>query len=164
MTSTPNRQFILIAILMSVFALQTARAEQTQVSVFGTDQFTIQLPSVDREVLIDQVATLRSQLIEHKQALVQFVEDKKLDRRDAIIAVIMPGGLLYAGYKKARYEQTKNELADVSADIESLSDDLLVMQTRAAPTMVAYETIREFPEISRKGVQFAGLNAPSYTR
>ncbi|MGB5261873.1 MAG: hypothetical protein WBO34_15320 [Gammaproteobacteria bacterium] len=136
MTSTPNRLLILIAIFMSVFALQTAHAEQTQVSAPG--QFTIQLPSVDREALIDQVAMLRSQLIEHKQALVQMVAAKKPDGRDAIITVIIPGGLLYAGYKKARYEQAKNDLADVSANIESLSADLLVMQSRAAPTVVAY--------------------------
>ncbi|MGD2055551.1 MAG: hypothetical protein PVJ15_02000, partial [Gammaproteobacteria bacterium] len=56
---------------------------------------------------------------------------------DALITVIMPGGLLYAGYKQARYEQAKNELARVSADIEEYSSDILAMQTGIAPIAIA---------------------------
>ena len=78
-----------------------------------------------------------SRLIQRKQTLVQTVEDKKLDSGDAVITVIMPGGLLYAGYKKARYEQAKEELARVIAEIEEFSDDLLAMQSGSAPVIVA---------------------------
>jgi hypothetical protein len=76
-------------------------------------------------------------LIQRKQELLQMVADKKLDRGDALITVIMPGGLLYAGYKQARYEQAKNELARVSADIEEYSSDILAMQTGIAPVAIA---------------------------
>jgi hypothetical protein len=48
----------------------------------------------------------------------------------------MPGGLLYAGYKKIRYEQAKNELARVSANIEEFSGDLLALQPKSAPVVV----------------------------
>ena len=48
----------------------------------------------------------------------------------------MPGGLLYAGYKKVRYEQAKNELARVSADIEEFSGDILAMQPRSASVAI----------------------------
>jgi len=137
MTRTPHRLYTMIAMFFTAFMLQSAHAEQTLVAVSDTGQFTIQLPTVERAVLIEQVVTLRSQLIEHKQALVQTVENKKLDGRDAVITAIMPGGLLYAGYKKARYEQARNELASVSADIEELSADLLTLQSRSAPTVVA---------------------------
>ena len=40
-------------------------------------------------------------------------------------------------YGKFRYEQAKNKLASVSADIEELSVDLLSLQSRPAPTVVA---------------------------
>jgi len=116
--------------------LQTAHAEQTPVSVVTPGQFIIQLPDIDREALVEQVGALRSQLIQRKQALVQSVGDKKLNGNDAFITVIMPGGLLYAGYKKIRYEQAKNELARVSADIEEFSGDLLAIQSRSAPVVV----------------------------
>jgi hypothetical protein len=97
------------------------------------------LPDVDRELLAEQVSLLRSQLIARKQALVQSVADRQLDGGDALITIIMPGGLLYAGYKKARYEQARNELDRVSADIEEFSGDLLAMQSRSAPVVVALQ-------------------------
>ena len=128
MTKTSNRLFITIALFCSAFMQKAVHAEQILVPVNDPDQFIIQLPDVDRETLIEQVEMLRSQLIQRKQALVQSVADKKLDSSDAIITVLMPGGLLYAGYKKVRYEQAVNELAQVSADIEEFSRDLLAMQ------------------------------------
>jgi hypothetical protein len=117
--------------------LQTAYAEQALVQVTAPDQLTIQLPDIDHEALIEQIRSLRSNLIQRKQALVQIVADKELDSGDAIITAIMPGGLLYAGYKKVRYEQAKKELARVSADIEEFSSDLLAMQSRSAPVALA---------------------------
>ena len=137
MIKTSNRLFITIAIFCTAFMLETANAEQALAPVSTPDQLAIQLPEIDHETLIDQVRTLRSQLIQRKQVLVQMVADKKLDGGDAFITVIMPGGLLYAGYKKARYEQAKNELARVSADIEEFSGDLLAMQSRSAPVAIA---------------------------
>ena len=136
MTKSPNRLFVPIAIFCTTFMLQTAHAEQTPVPVVTPDQFIIQLPDIDREALVEQVGALRSQLIQRKQVLVQSVADKKLNGNDAFITVIMPGGLLYAGYKKIRYEQAKNELARVSADIEEFSGDLLAIQSRSAPVVV----------------------------
>jgi len=132
MTKTSNRLYMSIAFFCTAFMLQTVRAEQAP-----PDLFVTQLPVIDRAALIEQVRTLRSQLVQRKQALVQSVADKKLDRSDAIITAIMPGGLLYAGYKKASYEQAKNDLARVSADIEEFSSDLLAMQSKSAPVVVA---------------------------
>ena len=134
-----RKLFILIAILSTAFVLQAAHAESRPVMIGAPGQFIIQLPDVDREALPEMVRLLRSQLIEHKQALIQMVADKQLDGGDALITIIMPGGLLYAGYKKVRYEQAKNELDRVSADIEEFSGDLLAMQSRSAPVVVALQ-------------------------
>ena len=137
MTKTLNRLFISIAIFCAAFMLQTAHAEQAPVPMSALDQLVIQLPVIDHEALFEQVSKLRSLLIQRKQELVQIVADKKMDGGDAFITAIMPGGLLYAGYKKARYAQAKNELARVSANIEEFSGDLLVLQLRSVPVAVA---------------------------
>jgi len=137
MTKIPNRLCMLIAIFSTAFVLQTARAEQVLVPMSDPHQFALHLPDIDRVALIEQVRILRSQLIQRKQALVQIVANKKLDSKDAIITVIMPGGLLYAGYKTVRYEQAKNELARVSADIEEYTGDIMAMQSTSAPVAVA---------------------------
>ena len=138
MTKTQKRLFNSIVFFLAVFALQTAHAEQVLITSTATDMLVVQFPEVDREVLIEQLGVLRSQLIKRKQALLQNVADKKLDGKDAVITAIMPGGLLYAGYKKVRYEQAKNELDRVSTDIEEYSGDLVAMQSRAAPVAVAW--------------------------
>jgi len=137
MIRVTNRLFNLIAIFLAVFMLQTVHAEQAPMPASTAGVLAIQLPDVDRGVLIEQLRLLRSQLIQRKQALVQIVADKKLDGSDALITAIMPGGLLYAGYKKVRYEQAKSELARISADIKEYSGDLLVMQSGSVPVLVA---------------------------
>jgi tetrahydromethanopterin S-methyltransferase subunit F len=115
--------------------LGSVQAEQAPVT--APDRFAVQLPDVDQEALVEELVKLRSQLIQRQQKLEQLVADKKLDGGDAIITAIVPGGLLYAGYKKARYLQAKHELARVSTAIEEYSSDLLVMEIRAAPVTVA---------------------------
>jgi hypothetical protein len=138
MTLTSNRLFILIAILSAAFTLQTAQAGQTgQAMMVGADQLIIHLPDVDHERLIGQIRTLRSQQIQRKQALMEMVANRKPDGSDAILTVVMPGGLLYAGFKQARYEQAKSELARISADIEESTNDLLAMQSMSESILVA---------------------------
>lgn len=137
MIKSPNRLILCSAIFCTAFSLQTAQADEVLLPVTVQDQPTIQLPEIDRDALIEQVMTLRSQLIQRKQALAESVAENKMDGSDAIISVIMPGGLLYASYKKARYEQAKNELERISADIEEFSGDLLAMQPAPAPVAVA---------------------------
>jgi hypothetical protein len=126
-----------IVIISGVFLLKTAHAEQVLVPVSDPDQFIIQLPNVDRETLIGKIELLRGQLIQRRQALEQVVAENKLDSSDVVITVLMPGGLLYAGYKKVRYEQAVDELAHVSAGIEEFSSDLLAMQSISTPVVVA---------------------------
>lgn len=137
MTRTTNKLIMSFAIFCSAFVLQTAHAGQPLVLITTPGQFVIQLPGVDREALIEQVRTLRSQLIQRKQELVKVIADKKMDSSDALITTIMPGGLIYAAYKKSSYEHSRNELAGINADIEECSNDLLAMQTGAAPVFVA---------------------------
>jgi hypothetical protein len=137
MTRTLNKLFISLAIFCTAFMLQSAHAEHTLPAVAAANPFIIQLPIVDRKALAEQISVLRSQLIERKQALAQIIADNELDSSDALIMTIMPGGLIYAGYKKATCEQAKNELASVSDDIEEFSSDLLAMQTGATSAVIA---------------------------
>ena len=139
MSQTPYRLLFSSIFFCTACMLQTVHAEQTPEPVTTPDPFTIQLPVVDRKALVEQIRTLRSQLIQRKQALVEIIADKKLNNRDVIITIIMPGGLLYAGYRKVRYEQAKNEFARVSADIVEYSSDLLAMHPGPTPALVAQQ-------------------------
>jgi len=135
MIRTLNRLLMSLALSCSAFMLQTAHAEQAPVPLAG--DFFIQLADVDRNALLERVTTLRSQLIQRKQALLQIIADNTLDSSDTFLSVILPGGLLYAGYKKASSEQAKNELANINADIEEFSADLVALQPGSPAVAIA---------------------------
>jgi pyruvate/oxaloacetate carboxyltransferase len=131
-----NKLLLPIAILCTAVALPAAHAEQPQAATGTPGLLAVQLPGVDREELVDLVTTLRSQLILRKQELVQTVEDSHFGGSDAILAAILPGGLLYAGFQKARHEQAREELEQVNAEIEQYSSDILAMQPAPSPVAI----------------------------
>lgn len=106
-------------------------------TMVGPQGFITRLQVVDADTLAEQVQQLRSELIARKQQLVDEVDEKKLDSGDALLTVLMPGGLLYAGYKKAAYERARNDLAEVSEDISEYSRDLVEIGRRVTPVAIA---------------------------
>lgn len=137
MTKLVKQVVMTLAILLSALVLQPTYAGQPQGVRGNPDRFAVQLPAVDREELADLVRALRSQLILRKQELVQAVEDSQFEGNDAVLAAILPGGLLYAGYRKMRHENAMDELARVDAAIQEYSSDILAMQSEAGPVAVA---------------------------
>jgi hypothetical protein len=107
------------------------------VNMTGQEGFVTQLPAVDSGTLVEQLRALRSALIAHKQILAGELEAKQFDSGDAVLALVMPGGLLYAGYKKAAYARAKNNMDEVSENIVAYSDDLAVLQEQLEPITVA---------------------------
>ena len=106
-------------------------------TMVGPQGFITRLQVVDADTLAEQVQQLRSELIARKQQLVDEVDEKKLDSGDALLTVLMPGGLLYTGYKKAAYERARNDLAEVSDDISEYSRDLVEIGRRVTPVAIA---------------------------
>jgi hypothetical protein len=132
-----GKLFALIAIISSVSLLSPAFAGELPDPVAAPAKLAIQLPEVDRDALVEMLGELRTRLILRKQELLQLVADSQLDSGDALITAIMPGGLLYAGFKKARYENARSELDRVSEDIDEYSDDILALQSAPLPLAMA---------------------------
>lgn len=101
--------------------------------------FIFDIQKVDPQLLAQQVTKMRAAFIRRQHELTQLVESKKLGAGDAFITIIMPGGLLYAGYRKQELEQAKSALLAVSAEIKELSTDLLAFheQDQAHPLLLA---------------------------
>jgi len=108
-----------------------------QASMIDDEGFVIQLPAIERGKLVKQLHVIRSALIAHKQVLAGELEEKQFDSGDALLALVMPGGLLYAGYKKAAHARALNNLEEVSENIAAYSDDLAVLQEQLQPLSVA---------------------------
>ncbi len=128
-----------VAYAEDTVSLQADDSPAGLVNVIGPRGFITQLQVVDADALVEQVQVLRSRLIVRKQQLVQEVDEKQLDSGDALLTVLMPGGLLYAGYKKAAYERARNDLAEVSEDITQYSHDLTALAGQATSVAVALQ-------------------------
>jgi hypothetical protein len=116
-------------------SLQADNRQPGVVTMVGPQGFITRLQTVDTATLAEQVQTLRSQLIARKQQLVEEVDEKQLDSGDALLTILMPGGLLYAGYRKAALERARNGLAEVSEDITEYSRDLSVLADKTTVTV-----------------------------
>lgn len=90
--------------------------------------FIFDIQKIDPVLLAEDVEKMRGFFIRRQHELAQQMESKQLNSGDAIITLIMPGGLLYAGYRKHEFEQVKDALLAVNTEIKELSNDLVALQ------------------------------------
>ena len=107
------------------------------VTIVGPEGLVIQLPAVDIDALAEQLRELRSSLISRKQKLTNELETKRFDSDDTLLALVLPGGLIYAGYKKAAYERARHNLDEVSENIAEYSGDLALLREQLQPVAIA---------------------------
>lgn len=137
-------------VFFSLFITQQALAEEIATSEglqkkivklesINQGDFIFDIQKVDPVLLAKDVEKLRESYIRHQRELAQLVESKKLNAGDVIIAIIIPGGLFYAGYRKQELEQAKNALSAVTTEISELSNDLIAFQDQDTthPLMLA---------------------------
>jgi len=100
--------------------------------------FYIDLPAaVTADQLIERIRACRTLLGHREEEITRYIDEHRLDAKDTLITVIVPGGLLYAAIRTGDLEQAKTELAEVTEDREALARDLLAMQAIAGELTVA---------------------------
>lgn len=101
--------------------------------------FIFDIQKIDPVLLAEDVEKMRGFFIRRQHELAKQMKSKQLNSDDAIITLIMPGGLLYAGYRKHEFEQAKGALLTVTAEIKELSNDLVALQGQdtANPLLLA---------------------------
>ncbi len=104
--------------------------EMANAKPINKDELIYDIPKINTVSLADDVENLRETYIQRQNELTQQVEDKKLTVGDVVITIIIPGGLIYAGYKIHKLEKTKDALLDVTTEISELSNDLIALQTQ----------------------------------
>ncbi len=125
----------LAAVLFSTLIFQTAvagdaRSVQPPAEIYvmagytDADGFVVEVPSIDPQLLAEQLRELRAELLLRRAELVTEIEDLELGATDAVLSVLLPGGLLYAGYRKHEYELAKHHLVEVDVEIDELALDL----------------------------------------
>lgn len=99
--------------------------------------FTVNVPSIDNDVLIGEIATLKIALIRDKQLLSSKVEQKRFKSKDTVLAALLPGGMIYAAYKKSAHAQAVKDVEQVSSQIKEITTDLAALTTIDGPILIA---------------------------
>ena len=89
------------------------------------------LPTVTPGELIQEMGRASSNLQIRKIKLAQAAEAKRFKTSDSVIALAMPGGILYAAAKKFRHKQAVQQLNNVSTQLNTMKRSLLIFKLAA---------------------------------
>jgi len=90
--------------------------------------FILSVPSVEPLVLLTEMEALRAELEGGQLAWHHEVERREFGPLDAIITIVLPGGLVYAAGRLSWHRQAATTLAEVSDEHARLTDELLAYQ------------------------------------
>jgi hypothetical protein len=83
------------------------------------------IPVAGNQALFGSVMRLSKSLSDRKEQLSEAVKKNEFTKEDVLITAIMPGGLIYASYKKLSHNLAKKELVEVTSRIEELTMDMV---------------------------------------
>jgi len=97
----------------------------------------INIPARKTHEVIGKVQKFHSELYAKQRKYREEVENSQIKTKDTLIAVIVPGGLIYLASKKQRNIQAKEGLDSVSLQLSSLENDLGLLKTAYSKESVA---------------------------
>lgn len=93
------------------------------------DDLIVNIPAQATLDLLSRLQKLRSKLNEQKLRLMQDSDNTTFTATDAILALLMPGGLLYAAHKKQRHSDSMKNLEMVSLQLDGFEGDIDFLKT-----------------------------------
>ena len=103
----------------------------------GKDGYTVMVPHIDIDVLVDEMVALKGTLKHDEQVLARKVEEKRMSGNDKVIAFLMPGGMLYAAYKKSAHATAVKEHERVTERLKEATTDIVTLTAVSGPITVA---------------------------
>ncbi|MCK4742291.1 MAG: hypothetical protein KAT25_00575 [Sulfuriflexus sp.] len=99
--------------------------------------FMVMEPSINIDALVDDVVTLKIALKQDEKRLSRQVEQKRITGNETWLSFLLPGGMLYAAYKKNAHTNAIREHKLVSSQLLDITVDLVALTTTAEPIVVA---------------------------
>ncbi len=119
----------LIALLFcSLFSCAQA-ADNDRFLLQDNQGFVTSLPNVSDITVTQHLLELKQDLETEISLLNQEVQRKSFKAIDALVTVVMPGGLLYAKLRMDSFKRSEHRLNLISGELSEISDDLIVFQT-----------------------------------
>ena len=101
------------------------------------DGFSIMTPDINPDVLIDDLFVLKARLAQDEKVLARQVEQKKVTGSDNVLSLLMPGGLIYAAYKRDVYSRAVEQHEWLSRQYAEISNDLVTFRSVQPTVLVA---------------------------
>ena len=98
---------------------------------------TVVTPSISIDGLINDVVMLKTALKHDEEILSQRVEQGRITKGESLMSLLLPGGMLYAAYKKSNHVRAVSAHKQVLAQFNDLTEDLNVLMTNTLPILVA---------------------------
>ncbi|MCW8975748.1 MAG: hypothetical protein OQL10_08520 [Sedimenticola sp.] len=95
------------------------------------------LPEIDQTALQSEVKELSHQLQQRQEELNKFISDNKFSASDAVIIAALPGGLIYAAFKKQKSVTAQKNLDYVRSQLDSLKYDPIAKQQYLQKNLLA---------------------------
>ena len=134
----------LVPALLFSAQIASAQGADTQpggwLKVQHSEGLTINLPALSRAELKARLAELQARLSHRKAELSVHEEDARFDAKDAVITLVLPGGLLYAAFRQQQHHQTASQFEQVSEQLDELRSDLVAFRVIADDSLVASAT------------------------
>jgi pyruvate/oxaloacetate carboxyltransferase len=133
----------LVLVPALLFSAQTAMAQEADTSaeswleVEHAAGLTTNLPAPSKAQLKARLAELLARLRQRKAELSIDEEEARFGAKDAVITLVMPGGLLYAAFRQQQHHQTASQFEQVSAQLDELRSDLVAFRVVADDSLLA---------------------------
>lgn len=88
------------------------------------DGLVVNIPAQETYEVLNQAQSVKSGLLAQKNRSAEEVENTRFKTSDTIIAMIMPGGLIYAAHKKQKHHQAKEDLTTITTQLEGVKEGL----------------------------------------
>jgi len=109
--------------------LDNNHQQQTWLIIKHDSELISNFPAPTTAALINQSQQLLSTLNAKQVAMSQTVEDSTFNAKDALLSIIMPGGLFYASHRKFAHSQAKKQLTQTINERDGLTMDILMLQS-----------------------------------
>lgn len=97
----------------------------------------INIPASKTHEVIGKVQGYQSELHAQQRKCIEDVENSRIKTKDTLIAIIVPGGLIYLAGKKQQNIQATEDLKNVNAQLSNLENDLDLLKIAYSRESVA---------------------------
>jgi len=101
------------------------------------DGLIVQLPTTTPAELVRQIQALRIKLLARQLELDKILAESEFDSTDALITLIVPGGMVYAAIREVMHKQASSQLENVTSELGYLSKDLEMLKLTAGENTVS---------------------------